>query len=72
VKISVRVKPNSRKNEVKNLDDGTYLVSVKAPATEGRANAQLLELLADHFGRHKRDIAILRGAGGRHKIVEVR
>ena len=71
MRITVRVKPNSKKNEVITQPDGTYLVSVKAPPVEGKANNLLIEILGQHFDRPKRDITILRGAAGRIKIVEI-
>jgi uncharacterized protein (TIGR00251 family) len=71
MRISVRVKPNARKNEVRKLDDGTYLVSVAAPPVDGKANAGVIELLSDHFGKPKSRIAIVRGASGREKVVEI-
>lgn len=71
MKISVRVKPNSKRNEVVGQADGTYLVFVKAPPVEGKANAQLIQVLAEYFDRPKRNITIARGAGGRSKIVEI-
>ena len=69
--ITVRVKPNARKNEVKQLEENSYLVSVAAPPAEGKANAKLIEVLAEHFEKPRRCITILRGEGSRIKIVEI-
>ncbi|HEY6953122.1 MAG TPA: DUF167 domain-containing protein [Bacteroidota bacterium] len=71
MKINVRVKPNSRKAEVVLQDDGSYLVCVTVPPVEGKANKQVVELLAEHFNRPKSRISILRGANGRFKSIEV-
>ncbi len=71
MRISIKVKPNSRKNEVILQEDGSYLVRVTSPPVEGRANNQLLEILADHFDRPKRDVTILRGTKGRKKVIEI-
>jgi uncharacterized protein (TIGR00251 family) len=71
MKISVRVKPRSSKIAVVVQEDGTYLVSLKAPPVEGKANDQLLEVLAEYFDRPRRDITILKGTNGRFKIVEI-
>jgi uncharacterized protein YggU (UPF0235/DUF167 family) len=65
------VKPNSRKREVLPQADGTYVVCVNVPPIEGRANQQVVELLADHFGRTKRSITILKGIRGKLKVVEI-
>jgi uncharacterized protein (TIGR00251 family) len=71
VKIAVIVKPNARKEGVTPSDDGPWTVRVAAPPVEGKANERLVELLAGHFGVPKSRVAILRGAGGRRKIVEI-
>ena len=71
MRIFIRVKPNSRKNEVKVLDNNKFLVSVTAPPVDGKANQKAIELLAEYLGKPKRDITIVRGAGSREKVVEV-
>ena len=71
MKISIRVKPNARKNEVKKLDDGTYVVSVTVPPVDGKANEKVIEVLAEYFGKPKRQVTILRGGTARQKIVEI-
>ena len=71
MKINVRVKPNARKNEVTRLDGKRYIVSVTAPPSEGKANAKLIELLSEYFGRPKSRVTIVKGAGVREKIVEI-
>jgi len=71
MKFTVHVKPNSRRQAVEVREDGSLQVYLSAPPIEGRANEQLIELLADHFGKAKRDISIVAGRRGKLKIVEV-
>lgn len=71
MKITVRVKPNARKNEVKQIDADNFIVSVSVPPVEGKANEKVVELLAEYFGKPKRNITIIRGATGKKKIVEI-
>ncbi|MBI4811736.1 MAG: DUF167 domain-containing protein [Ignavibacteriales bacterium] len=71
MKISVKVKPNARKNEIKQSNATNFVVSVTVPPVEGKANEKLIEVLADYFGKPKRSITILRGIGGKMKIVEI-
>ena len=52
-------------------EDGSLLVHLSAPPIEGRANKQLIELLAKHFGKPKRDISIVAGRKGKLKIVDI-
>lgn len=71
VKIAVRVKANARRNEVRRLDERSYLVTVSAPPVEGKANEKVIELLAEHFGKPKRCFTILRGETAKQKLIEV-
>ena len=40
--------------------DGTWLARIKAPPVDGKANAELLELIAEHFGVRKGAVSISR------------
>ncbi len=71
MKISVIVKPNSKREGVVASGEGTYTVRVSARPVEGRANERVVELLAGHFGVPKGRVTILRGVAGRKKIVEI-
>ncbi len=46
-------------------------MSVTAPPQDGRANAALLELLADTLGVAKTSLSIVRGSTSRDKVVAV-
>jgi len=71
MKIAVHVKPNARKEAVTVREDGVYVVQVSVPPVEGKANERLIEVLSKHFRQPKSTIQILKGAHGRHKIVEI-
>lgn len=71
MRLRVVVKPNARKNAVEVREDGSLFVHVSAPPREGRANQKVVELLAEHFRKPKRDIAIVSGTRGKQKIVEI-
>jgi uncharacterized protein len=71
MKITIRVKPNARKNEVKPIDAGNYIVSVTAPPVEGKANDKVIEVLAEYFGKPKRCISLVHGETGKTKVIEI-
>jgi len=71
MKITIRVKPNARKNEVKQIDTRNYIISVTAPPVEGRANEKVVEVLAEYFGKPKRCVILLRGGTGKIKVIEI-
>ena len=72
VRFAVRVAPRARRPGVVGLHGGALKVAVEAPPVDGAANAALIALLARRLSVRKRDVAIVRGAGGRTKLVEVR
>ena len=71
MRISIRVKPNARRNEVEDLGGGKYRVSVTAPPVDGKANEKVVEVLAEYFKKPKRAVTILRRESGKEKIVEI-
>lgn len=72
MKISVRIKPNSRhREEVVKNDDDTLIVYVKAPAIEGRANAAAIKLLAKHFKVALSKVKLVRGAASKYKLFDI-
>lgn len=71
MRISVQVKPNSKKESVELLSDGTYLVRVNAPPTEGKANLRTLELLAKFFKCPKSSITLIAGQKSKSKIFDI-
>lgn len=70
--IQVKVEPRSSKKEVAGVHGEALKVKLTAPPVEGKANKQLIEVLADHFNIKKRDVEVLRGETGRVKTVLLR
>jgi hypothetical protein len=69
--IRVKVKPNARVSELEEGSNGTWVARVRAPPVDGKANAELIELVAERFNRHKSLVSIKRGASGRMKMVKI-
>src|SRR5436305_653745 len=65
--IQVKVKPNARTSRLEQLEDGTWLAQLKSPPIDGKANQELIELVAGHFECRKSAISIKSGAAGRLK-----
>jgi len=71
VKKQVKVKPNSKKQEFKELADGTLAVHLKSPPVDGKANQELIELLADKFNVSKSQVRIKSGLSSKNKLIEI-
>jgi uncharacterized protein (TIGR00251 family) len=72
VRISVRAKPRSSKAGVEGMKEGALVVRVTAPPIDGKANDEIVEVLAKHFGLKKSDIAWISGERSKNKILELR
>ena len=69
--IRVKVKPNARSASFVQLSDGSWLAKVRSPAIEGRANGELVALVADHFRCAKTAVSIKTGTFSRTKLVRI-
>jgi uncharacterized protein (TIGR00251 family) len=69
--IRVKVKPNARESVLEEEPAGTWLARLKSPPVDGKANAELIELVARHFGCARSDVSIKSGAGSRMKLVKI-
>jgi uncharacterized protein (TIGR00251 family) len=67
----LKVKPNARISQLTLQPDGTWLAQLKSPPVDGKANAELIDLVAGHFGCRKAQVTIRVGAGGRRKLVKI-
>jgi uncharacterized protein (TIGR00251 family) len=71
ITLRVKVKPNSRVSSLVQSSDGTWQARVKAPPVDGKANEELIALIAEHFKCRKASVTIRAGASGRDKLVKV-
>ena len=70
MRITVKVKPNSRINEV-TKDNDEFVVKVKDPPKEGKANKSMIRLLAGYFKVPMDSVRIVSGSASRNKIIEI-
>lgn len=69
--IQIKVKPNSRASLLEQKEDGTWLAQIKSPPVDGKANEELIALIAKHFECRKSDVSIKAGGSGRVKLVQI-
>ncbi len=70
--LTVRVQPRASKSEIAGLmADGTLRVRLKSPPTGGRANKELVGLLARVFGVSADAVRIVGGVTSRRKRVVI-
>ncbi len=71
VRIEVKVKPNSRESTLLRQDDGIWVARLKSPPVDGKANKELIRLIADQFKLKKAQVVIKSGASSRLKRIQI-
>lgn len=70
--FNVKVRPQAGQSRlVGELADETLKVDIAAPAEKGRANEELIKLLAKEFGVEKTKVKILAGKTERKKLMKI-
>jgi uncharacterized protein (TIGR00251 family) len=69
--MQVKVKPRSRESKLVQEADGTWTARIKSPPVDGKANDELIALVAAHHGRPRSAVTIRSGASARLKLVAV-
>jgi hypothetical protein len=71
LKKQVKVKPNARKQAIAEAADGSLTVQLKSPPVDGKANHELIEILAEHYQVSRSSVTILSGHRARLKRVAI-
>ena len=69
--LRIKVKPNARASELVQEFDGSWTARVKSPPVDGKANKELVALVAERFRCPKSAVSIKSGASGRTKLVKI-
>lgn len=69
MQILVEARPNSSKVQVEKITEQVYKVKLTASPTEGKANAQLVKVLAEYFDISKSQVTIKAGKTSKTKVV---
>lgn len=71
VTLQIKVKPRSKQSSFSQQPDGSWVAQIKAAPIDGKANEELIALVAHHFRCQKAAVNIKAGASGRIKLVGV-
>ena len=69
--IEVKVKTNASKNEVKLIDNKKFFVKTTATPEKGKANKQVILLLAKFYKISKNQLEIVRGLKSKNKVIKI-
>jgi len=69
--LRVRAIPNAGRSGIVGVRAGELVVKVQAPALEGRANRELVRLLASHLGVPRSSVELVGGESSHHKRLRL-
>lgn len=69
--LQVKVKPRAKASELTQAEDGSWTAKLKSPPVDGKANEELIALVAAQFACPKSAVSIKAGASGRTKLVRI-
>ena len=71
MRINVRVIPRAKLNRVEVQPDGIVRVHTTTAPTDGKATADVIKMLAEHYNVPKTSIKLIRGTTSRDKVFEL-
>ena len=71
VRLRLRVSAGASRRRVLGVHGGALKLSVKAPPEKGRANKDVVSLVAETFGLAASDVEILSGESSPDKVVRL-
>lgn len=71
VRLSVHLQPNATKNEICGVHGSALKVRLRSPPVDGKANAHLIDFIAERLGICAAQVRLVRGQTSRHKILDI-
>jgi hypothetical protein len=71
MRITVRVIPRARKRDIRKQPDGSYKIKVLSPPIDGRANREMIDMIAREYCVKPSKVKIISGEKRREKAVEI-
>jgi hypothetical protein len=69
--LEVKVRPGAAVSALHQDPAGAWFAELRSPPADGKANAELIGLVARHFGCPKSSVSIKRGASSRLKLLKI-
>lgn len=71
MKLSITIIPNAKQTEAVGWEGQTLKIRVAAPPLEGKANKELIRIMAELCDCAPSEISIIKGLASRQKVLEV-
>jgi uncharacterized protein (TIGR00251 family) len=69
--IEVKVRPHSASSSLRQDESGGWVAELRSPPVDGKANAELIALVAKQFDCPRSAVSIKRGGSGRAKLLKI-
>jgi uncharacterized protein YggU (UPF0235/DUF167 family) len=69
--ITVRAKPRSSVSAFEPESTGVWVARLRSSPVDGKANAELIALVAKHFGCARSCVSVISGATARLRLVRI-
>jgi len=70
--IKIKVITNAKKQKIELQPDKSLKIHLISQPARGKANQELIELLADYYHLSKSQIKIIQGETAKNKIIEIK
>lgn len=71
ITLRIKVEPRSSKSGIVGPYGESLKVKLASPPVEGKANKELIEVLAKEYGVPKKNIEIISGQSSKNKTVKI-
>ena len=71
MKIFVKAKPSSKKEEIIQSDENHFTIAIKEPPRDGKATIAIMEALAKHFNVPFTRVRLVSGFSSKEKVFEI-
>lgn len=69
--LTLHIQPGAKKTEVAGRHGDALKIRLAAPPVDGKANAALIEFVAERLGLAKSAVSLKSGQSSRHKVLEI-
>lgn len=70
--LKIKVEPRSSRSGIVGQYGDAIKVKLNSPPVDGKANTELIEVLAKEYGITKKDVEIISGFNSKNKLVRLK
>lgn len=72
MKIFVKAKPNSKEEKIEKIGEFNFLISVKEPPIQGKANKAIIKKISEYLSIPIQKITLISGFSSKNKVFEIK